>query len=1126
MPGVVAVDNGSSKNRAAPKKNENQQRKAGGSRQDAKPAKNVEAKAELSVPQLASEPVAQPPVAAAESIAPAQENAPPAQDNTAAPLDEAALKLAAETKQVDELFSAMTGDVASDAAKKAAAALVALVSADIRVLSRCKVAARIQTLLDDIKNKSAREGALLAFTSLAQSRSTEPYLVPLLPVILNTLGDKITSVRQMAETAASVLTAELPPHALRLILPSIFDGMKDSKKFQTKVGALKLLSEMAARSPNQIQKALPDIVPVVSQCMWDTKTEVKQQAEATMMDICKCCGNNDIQPFLPTVIGCIAEPTKVPDAVHGLGATTFVQEVEAAALAVMVPLLMRGLNERAPAIRRKAAVIIDNMCKLVENPADAQLFIPTLLPALDRVKEESADPELRGTATKAHATLLKARGTKEIKIETAEEKAAHEKAFLAVLHEILKANDAVVDEVAADYANHLAFHLSCVGIFEAEQWDSCLTPLLAPFTGAEVARKVVAEFNTRCLRQEQETAEAPVEEEAGEELCNCEFSLAYGALILLSNTKMRLLRGHRYGLCGPNGAGKSTLMRAIANGQVEGFPAPDVLRTVYVAHDLQASNAEQSVLEFCMAEEALKGVPKDEMITVLASVGFDAEKQKLAVNSLSGGWKMKLELARAMLMHADILLLDEPTNHLDVTNVKWLVDYLNSLSNVTSMIVSHDSGFLDNVCTNIIHYENRKLKSYKGNLSEFVKMKPEAKAYYELSATNMKFTFPEPGFLEGIKSKDRAILKMTNVSFSYPGSSKKQVENISCMVSLSSRIGCVGPNGAGKSTIIKLLTGETEPCEGEVWKHPNLRVAYVAQHAFHHLEEHVDKTPQQYVLWRYQYGDDRELLQKDSRQITDEERKLMEKLIVVEGENGPEKRQIESLVGRRKGKKAYEYECKWRGLAYDKNTWMDRAKLESLGFFKMLQQIDDKEAARAAQVWRPLTAVNIQKHFEDFGLDAEFTNHNLIKGLSGGQKVKVVLGAAMWNNPHIVVLDEPTNYLDRDALGALAEGIKAYGGGVVVISHNSEFTKTICPETWNVANGRILIDGATNVKAGQGEKIVDKPLVEEMTDAHGNTIKIKKKKEELTRKERKAREKKIADAKKRGEEYYSSDEEW
>lgn len=114
------------------------------------------------------------------------------------------------------------------------------------------------------------------------------------------------------------------------------------------------------------------------------------------------------------------------------------------------------------------------------------------------------------------------------------------------------------------------------------------------------------------------------------------------------------------------------------------------------------------------------------------------------------------------------------------------------------------------VCTDIIHYENRKLKTYRGNLSKFVEQKPEAKSYYELTNDNLKFTFPEPGFLEGIKTKDKALLKMMGVSFQYPGATKIAVQNITVQCSLSSRVAVIGPNGAGKSTLIKLLTGELE----------------------------------------------------------------------------------------------------------------------------------------------------------------------------------------------------------------------------------------------------------------------------------------------------------------------------
>jgi elongation factor 3 len=120
---------------------------------------------------------------------------------------------------------------------------------------------------------------------------------------------------------------------------------------------------------------------------------------------------------------------------------------------------------------------------------------------------------------------------------------------------------------------------------------------------------------------------------------------------------------------------------------------------------------------------------------------------------------------------------------------------------------------------------------YRGNLKAFVDQHPAAKSYYTLDASVVKFSFPPPGSLMGVRSNTRGILKMTDCTFTYPGAAKPSLNNVSCAVSLSSRVGIVGPNGAGKSTLIKLLTGETLPDSGRVEKHPNLRVAYIAQYA-------------------------------------------------------------------------------------------------------------------------------------------------------------------------------------------------------------------------------------------------------------------------------------------------------
>merc|ERR1719240_2172992 len=242
------------------------------------------------------------------------------------------------------------------------------------------------------------------------------------------------------------------------------------------------------------------------------------------------------------------------------------------------------------------------------------------------------------------------------------------------------------------------------------------------------------------------------------------------------------------------------------------------------------------------------GKTKEQVIDMMRSCTFTDTLIFGPVGSLSGGWRMRLALSRAMLKEPELLLLDEPTNHVDVHGVAWLTKYVNDMSykNISSMIVSHDTVFLDNVAQDCCHYEkNRKLKVYKGNLSEFVKLVPEAAAYYCLESENVAFSFPDPGMLEGVTSRTKALMKMTDVSFKYPTREKNTLNNISIQVSMASRVAVIGVNGAGKSTMIKMLIGELEPNEGEgkVTRHPNMRLAYVAQHAFHHIEHHLDKTP-------------------------------------------------------------------------------------------------------------------------------------------------------------------------------------------------------------------------------------------------------------------------------------------
>jgi elongation factor 3 len=528
---------------------------------------------------------------------------------------------------------------------------------------------------------------------------------------------------------------------------------------------------------------------------------------------------------------------------------------------------------------------------------------------------------------------------------------------------------------------------------------------------------------------------------------------------------------------------------------------------------------------------------------MLLNVGF-GEMQNGArnlVTFLSGGWRMKLALARAMCLNADILLMDEPTNHLDVMNVKWVEEYLKSLTDVTAVLVSHDTGFVDRVCNNIISIESLKLKQFRGNLTEFVEKNPKAKSFFELkSSTGFVMRFPQPGFIEGVKSKGKPLMKMASCTYTYPVNSVPTVKDVTVQVSLASRVACVGPNGVGKSTMIKLLTGEVVPQEGTVWKHPNARVAYVAQHAFHHIEQHLDKTPNEYIRWRYQHGDDKEALVKDTMTLTEEEKEKCKQPVPIDlgkddkGNPIKVKMQIEKLTGGRKQvKKEYEYEVQFVGRDYNSNKYVQATKLAKWGFEKHMKIVDEKVAARAGAMHTPLTTANVEKFLEDVGLDKEFGTHTRMAALSGGQKVKVVIAAAMWNCPHIVILDEPTNYLDRDSLGALAGAIQVYEGGVVMITHNNEFCSALCPETWlmekhpedGIARCNCKGDAEWMAKAAKAD-VTAAASLEEYTDALGNVVEVKKKVDKNS-KEAKKKAKLRAKRRARGEEVTDTDDsEW
>merc|ERR1711957_1043833 len=266
--------------------------------------------------------------------------------------------------------------------------------------------------------------------------------------------------------------------------------------------------------------------------------------------------------------------------------------------------------------------------------------------------------------------------------------------------------------------------------------------------------------------------------------------------------------------------------------------------------------------------------------------------------------------------------------------------------------------------------------------------------------------------------------------------------------------------------------------------------AYVAQHAFHHLEKHMQVTPTEYIMWRFAGNDDKESLEFKSTELSVDEEKARATKWCIDSVTGGVRRCVDpkedakkakqdeagivipdAVVGRRQKKKekTFEYELKWQFKSLDSNCWVEKDIVVKMGYLKLVQREDERQAAMAGLMTKQLTSPSIEKHLGDFGVDAESASHTQLSQLSGGMKVKVVLAASMWQNPHILILDEPTNYLDRDGLGALVLAIKDYKGGVLIISHNAEFCVNVATEKWIMKGGYLRIEGES-VEAAEDDK--------------------------------------------------------
>lgn len=500
-------------------------------------------------------------------------------------------------------------------------------------------------------------------------------------------------------------------------------------------------------------------------------------------------------------------------------------------------------------------------------------------------------------------------------------------------------------------------------------------------------------------------------------------SLLFHGKVLILDSNLELNYGRRYGLLGENGCGKSTLLKSLAARE---FPIPEHI-DVYLLNE-PAAPTDYSALEYVVreAEAELKRVenliediivqngPEDPSLDglyekiddmdpstfesraaiILTGLGFDATTIKKRTRDMSGGWRMRVALSKALFVKPTLLLLDDPTAHLDLAACVWLEEYLKRFDR-SLILVSHSQDFLNGVCTNMIDMRMKSLISYGGNYDTYLKTREELetnqmkqyhkqqeeivhiKKFIALAGTYANLVkqaksrqkildkmeadgliqpvVPDKVFsfrFPAVEKLPPPVLAFDGMSFSYSGKEEDNLyENLDIGIDMDSRVALVGPNGIGKSTLLNLFQGKLHPQKGRVIQHTHIKLGVYSQHSAEQLD--LTKTPLDFVRDKFSH------ISQD-----------------------------------------YQY---WR---------------QQLG---------------------------------RYGLTGEGQTSQMAT-LSEGQRSRVVFALLALEAPNLILLDEPTNGLDLGTIDSLAEAINEFNGGVVVVSHDFRLLDKVAKDIFVIEN--------------------------------------------------------------------------